>query len=873
MVIPISKWTLMMMNTTIAEKTRIPSVREQLVTRNRLEAKLRQSLEARLTTVTAPAGFGKTTAVSGWIIRDNVRASWLSLKEGDDARFWHYAVYAVDRLFPGFADRLSPILDERDASVSPEFFVSHLIRELERQEEPFVLVLDDYHLVKSAAVHDSMQLFLTNMPATVHLVIIGQQAPPFPVARLRMLGQLNEIDMRDLRFTAEEASELVKQSANLNLPADEIELLCTKTEGWAVGIKIASIYLREHDDHARLIRDFSGSHRLVVDYVKEVLLDRQPESVRTFLLYTSILDRFCFPLCRAVAGIGVESQPDMDLDGLSFFIIPLDPERVWFRYHGLFAECLQQLLSRYASPEQVADAHRRACDWFAQHRMYKEAISHALAAGEGERVVHLIANLLEQSPQDARNLAFEPWFAEFPVHLLLKRPKVFVFLTGTLLLFGKTTLATRIVEEAERIVGSGWEPSPDDDGFSLHKGLSVLRAGIRMYLDFTRILDHIEEAVQLIQWSGRKIDFWNRDDVRLSRSYIGMGGKIKTSIGVYARIVSNPRYSIFFYENMEGYGHVMLAELYYESNDLHKAGIELAQAMPAVHASGKPAILVPAAYLKARLEYAKGRPDEAKAALQDAEERLRAMHSPRWMSILEAVNVSFRLREGAVEEGVRWAERRLLDGTGKPNVNDEFEHFIYARVLMASGKLEEAVHWLMQLFEQARSRHRYGSEIEALLLLALCWMRRGDAERAFQMIGEAVAMGEAERHVRAFLDEGTEMAELLSGWLKVCEMTAPPVVKKQHIKYACDLLAQFEREREKTAGDAAAIPPMAAALLTKRQYEILLRMASGASNEEIANELFLAVGTVKRHTHQIFQKFEARNRVEAISKASKLGIL
>jgi len=717
------------------------------------------------------------------------------------------------------------------------------------------------------------------MPESVRLVLIGRHAPPLPLSRLRMLGELHEIGMQDLRFSPEETAELVEKSLRRKVPAAAAELLCAKTEGWAAGIRIAAVNLRDEEHPEQWIRNFSGAHPHVADYAAEELIAQQPEHVRKFLLYTSILDRFSLPLGRAVAGTDAAPaahsapMPAADPDAAGLFMIPLDDDVTWYRYPRMIRESLEHLLRRSVSPEQLAEAHRRAFRRFAEERMYPEAIAHAAAAEDYPELVEYVSRLLDAAPEAAHGIAFEPWLEDVPVRLWLDRPTVFIYLASAMILRGKTIRAGRFVDEAERIIRQNPKHHLDENAASLLRSISVLRTGIMLADDFSRILDHVDDAMTMIRWCGRHTDFWNRGEVRLSRSYVGLGGKIKTGLEVYTRMQADPKHSIFFYETLKGFGQVMLAELYYESNDTENASALLAQAMPAVSGSGKPALLVPAHYLKARLELAAGRTDEAFAALEEAAERIRALRSDRWLSLLETAAVGLKLQLGCAEDGLRWLEKRFPEIPDQPSVPDEFEQFVLVRALMAAQRTIEAVHRLMLLYQFAKDQKRLGSEIEALLLLALCAKRQGDLARAFRLLEEALVPAEAERHARVFLDEGAEMAELLAGWLKAGVPRAGRNIRQRHVQYVSGLLNMFEEGERDRQKQARPVPPLAAALLTDREYEILLRIAGGATNEAVAKELHLAVGTVKRYTHHLFQKLDARNRVEAIAAAQKLGIL
>lgn len=857
----------------VTEKTTIPFSGEHTLIRRRLEHKLHESLARTLTVITAPAGFGKTTLTSKWISRNKLRAAWVSLKERDDAQLWHYVVYAIQTIEPGFAQALQPVLHAYP-SVSLEFVISRIVHEISLIATPFVIVLDDYHLIQHSEIHNSMHFFLMHLPPQAHLILVSRETPPFPVSRFRTMGQLCEINVNDLRFSLNETAELFDDCFKLEIATADIALLCSKTEGWAAGLKIASIYLQDQEHYSQFIREFSGSHRFVMDFLMDDLLDRQPEHIRLFLLHTSILDRFCASLCFALTENESAFSILPVLERTNLFIVPLDQNRTWFRYHHLFAEFLRKMLEQYATPAQLAAIHTRACGWYSAQHMYKEAIPHALAAGANDQVVMFMEHMLNASDRTVQSLALQDWAQKLPTAVMMNRPKLFIYLIGTWVLFGKTTGALRILGEADQLLASQQHAWPAEVHAMLAQGIRVMRGVINISLDYSRLLEHIDDVITLMNWTGKQTEFLNPNEASLIRGHICFGGKVKKSLDLYTKLHNDPLAGKFFREHLDGLTHVLIADLHYERNELGIAREQLSHGISLAEAANNAALLAPALYLKARLEQADGDTESALSILHEANERICQMPSPRWQSMLEAASVRFHILRGSLEEGAKWAQRRLLSVTAKPSVVNEFENITFARVLLAQHKLKEATQWLTLLLQLAKSKERYASIIEILLLLTLSWKKRGDLKSAMRMLDEALFLAEAEQFERVFLDEGPDMADLLAYWLQV--PTTKTVDVEAHLRrtrYVDRLLQLRFQTLSSPKHPLAATSPQAAALLTVRELDILLEINKGATNEEIARELFLAIGTVKRYTHNLFQKLEARNRVEALSQARKLGII
>ncbi len=368
----------------LATKLRTPRPRIGSVPRPRLVQRLRAGVERELVLVCAPAGFGKTSLLADWVGTDRRAVAWLSLDEDDNdpVRFWRHVIAALDGVRPGLADRMGALVTG-GASTSLDTAVTALVNELAAASEDVLLVVDDYHLITAAEVHRSLQFLLDHLPPALHLVLASRSDPPLPLARLRARGQLTEVRSGELRFTPTESAELLRRAIAQDLPDVVVAALGERTEGWAAGLQLAALSLQGRDDISRFVEEFSGSHRFVLDYLTQEVLERQSEELRTFLLETSILERLSGSLCDAVVGCTNSQQTLESVERASLFLIPLDEERHWWRYHNLFADLLRANLRRLY-PARVPELHRAAASWYEGHGLPADAIRHALAAGDGD---------------------------------------------------------------------------------------------------------------------------------------------------------------------------------------------------------------------------------------------------------------------------------------------------------------------------------------------------------------------------------------------------------------------------------------------------------------------------------------------------------
>ena len=494
----------------LTTKLYIPPPQPKVVLRPRLIERLNEGLHRKLTLISAPAGFGKTTLLSEWVAGCEKPAAWLSLDEGDNdpTRFLAYLVAALQTIAPNIGEGVLGVLQSPQPPPT-ESILTALLNEIDTVEDDFVLVLDDYHVIDGKAVDDALTFLLEHLPPGMHLVIATREDPHLPLARLRGRGQLTELRAADLRFTPDEAAEFLNQVMGLNLSAEDIAALETRTEGWIAGLQLAALSMQGLADVTSFIKSFTGSHHFVLDYLVEEVLKQQPESVQTFLLRTSILERLCGPLCDAVLlDPAVSGQETLEyLERANLFLVPLDNERRWYRYHHLFADLLRQRLHQSdTSPTEdkewdVAELHIRASIWYEDNGLEIEAFQHAAAANDVERAARLIEG--EGMPLHFRG-AVAPvlsWLESLPTTELDARPSLWVIYASSLLFVSQTTGVEQKLQAAEAALQ---DAEPDDKTRDLLGHIAAIRATLA-------VIQHDVETI--IAQSRRALEYLHPDNM------------------------------------------------------------------------------------------------------------------------------------------------------------------------------------------------------------------------------------------------------------------------------------------------------------------------------------------------------------------------
>lgn len=926
------QYNRLMLSTILATKLYTPPSRPNVVPRPRMIERLNEGLlhAQGVTLVSAPVGYGKTTLVSEWVASVDRPIAWLSLDEGDSdlTRFLIYLVAAFRSVAPNLAEEVWGALQSPPAPTT-EPLLTALLNEIALLPDPIILVLDDYHLIDSTVVDEALAFIIEHLPRQLHLVITTREDPQLPLARLRAQGRLTELRAADLRFTRAEAAEFLNQVMSLNLSAEDIASLEHRTEGWIAGLQLAALSMRDREDIHGFIRSFAGDDRYIVDYLVEEVLQRQPEPVRNFLLQTSILDRLNGPLCDAVVGNQPITSSSAQLAALqrgNFFLIPLDNRRHWYRYHHLFAEVLYlHLISE--QPDQVSALHRRASEWFAQNDSPADAIRHALAARDFERAADLIEQVYPGMSRNRQEVILLGWLKALPEALIRERPELCNLYAGVLLQTGEVQGVETWLLAAERWLqssdeGREWpKVAGDREGFRRLRGsVAVHRAGFSLLIgDVAKTMEHAQRVLDLAP----EDDFlsrggaatllglvnWYNGDLEGARRFYDKGmawlrqaGNISDDIGcaialadIYITLgrlheaMSTYEWGLLLAAEQGGPVHTVrgtvdmyvgMSMLESEHNKLAAAAQRLLRCQELGEHIGLPQNRYRLRVAMARVRVAEGNLDAAVDLLDEAEHLYAGDFSPNVRPI-PAMRARVWLMQGRLGEALDWAEKRGLSADDPLHYLREFEHITLARILLAKYQsdradrsLVEAVGLLERLLEEALAGGRLGSAIEILVLLALARQAQGDHPAALRLLQQALTPAEPEGYVRLFLDEGPVMAQLLR------EGNARGILPG----YTGKLLEAFESERQpvltaqgrvdephRRRADSARQPLIEP--LSQREIEILHLFKTELSGPEIADQLVIALSTVRTHTKSIYSKLSVNNRRAAVKRAEELGLV
>jgi LuxR family maltose regulon positive regulatory protein len=883
----------------LATKLYIPLPRSKIVQRTRLVERLNEGLAAgcRLTLVSAPAGFGKTTLVSEWISSCGRPVAWLSLDEGDNdpARFISYLVKALQTIQAGIGEGLLAAL-QSPQPLQIETILTSLLNEISAiPENPstgsgqdFLLILDDYHSIDSQPVDQCLAFIIEHQPPHMHLLIATREDPHLPVSRLRGRGQCNELRASDLRFTPAEAAEFLNQVMGLNLSAEDIAALDMRTEGWIAGLQLAALSMQTHKDTAGFIQSFTGSHRFVMDYLLEEVLHQQSESIQTFLLRTSVLERMCGPLCDAVLqDTSIPGQATLEyLEHANLFIVPLDDERRWYRYHHLFGDLLRKRLGQSLSLGGIAELHIHASVWYEDNDLMIEAFQHATAANDIERAERLMAE--GRLPLHFRDMATTTvnWLEALPRSVLDARPWLWVRSATSALMAGQVTGVEEKLQAADAAVAATLHGAePDEKTRDLIGQIAAVRA----------TLAHVryQPETSIIQ-AGRALEYLHSDNLpfrsratwSLAFAYM-LQGKRAAARQAYTEAIRQASGNIYYtiltstglgqlqesenqlYQAAETYRNsiqllsdkgtqnaseefIGLARIYYEWNELDAAEQHAQQSLQWARLYDRTLdrFIICEVFL-ARLKLARGDVFEAATMLAETEQSVRQNNFVQRVAELVSTQVLTLLRQGNVAAASHLVQTHHLP-------------LSQARVLLAQGNPSAALAVLQPFRQQMEAREWQDELLRGMVLQSVALHAQGEKDQAVQVLSEALTVAEPEGFIRLFVDEGPLMAQLLHEAASRCVM--PDYVSK--------LLAAFEAKKRDGEGKPG-LPPGGALVepLSPRELKILQLIALGLSNREIGERLFLAVDTIKGHNRILFDKLEVQSRTEAVARAHELGLI
>lgn len=903
----------------LATKLNIPLCRPGLVPRPHLIERVNEGLTRKLTLISAPAGFGKTTLVSMWTAQASMPVAWLSLEEqeNDLTRFLAYIITAIQGVDPEIGKDAQAILQTPQLP-SYETILTGVINDLEVSDQHIALVLDDYHLIHTRVVHEAVGFLLEHLPPQTHVVMITRADPPLPIPRLRGMRELTELRAADLRFTLAEASDFLEQVASLSLSGDDVAALQNHTEGWVAALQMAALSMQGREDIRSFIASFTGSHQYIADYLTEEVLSQQTKEIRSFLLQTSILDRMTSSLCDAVLhDLGdtrssvwdqmklpdscFQSQTILEqLKDSNLFIMPLDDNRHWYRYHRLFRDLLLIKLQQL-TPDLVPDLHRRASDWFERAGLLSDAIEHALSARDFEHASHLMAQVGEEMLMRSEVGTLNRWLERLPEETLNEHPHLYLFHTCTLMLTGATP---EIVEARLRNIGEqggahsaraaairaylalyqgdfssawelsrlAWEQIPEDDRFmrgilSLIFGFSLLakgdlNAGTKYLSDIARTSRDVENVMVEI------ITLCHLARLRMR------AGDLTAAHDLYQRAIEETTDEKGHHLPIVGEAFLGLAEVWFQWNDLEKAEecilkyIQLTEAW-------SPVVALEGFLALARVRQAQGRGVEVRPLVEKARKLALQFEITELDDLMvDVYDARLSLAQGDVQAAARWVEGRNVDlssfdsehwveqeGTISEHLR-KYALLILARIHIAQGEPQRALEILTPLLSVMKSLHRTDLVLETLILQAVAHQVSGNSKEALTVLKDALSLGEHGNYVRIFIDEGPVMAKLLYE-------AAKQGISPEYCGKLLGCLTHIDHDDQSQSPlESEMIEP-----LSSREIEVLTLIAEGLSNREIAERLVISLGTVKVHARNIYGKLGVSNRTHAAAKARSIGIL
>lgn len=897
---------------TVLLKTRmhIPAARSEQVTRTHLFERLDAGFRKQLTLISAPPGFGKTTLVSTWIKKRRIPTAWFSVDKIDNhpESFWSYVICALQGISSRVGKDSLAVLHKAPSPPTDEILAS-LLNELNEIKPHFCLVLDDYHNIETREIQEDLFFLIEHMPPAGHLILLTRVDPPWSLSRLRLLNKLEEIRIEDLRFTIEETTEFLNSIMSLSLSSEDIQVLETRTEGWIAGLQMSALSMQGRVDKSKFIESFSGSHHFVLDYLVEEVLERQPASIQEFLIKTSILSSLNAELCAELTGLEDCQDILKTIEKANLFLIPLDDERRWYRYHHLFTDLLQTLL-RQKWPGQEAELHRRASRWYVENGLVAEAINHASATGD----IVYVAQLIEKNAltiitvYNYQLATLADWLDTLPEKWLYSRPWLAMAHGWLLSYSGNFEAAEAVLHRLDQVI-SRMPPEPDGKNLS-QEHLLGCSAAIHGYQSV--MLGEIKAGLEWLQKALLHLPY---DDIPgrvfttvVTGAALGTSGDLEGGIKLLSkaadrwREAKNPllpimilcelaglqimcgqlsqginsceealRFSNEYARRMGvlppniGFAYARLSYILRERNELQSA-IYYAQKAEQISTQWgqKDSMSISYVYLAMALQAA-GDTIQAQNNLNKARQISKQISTTR-VEKVSAFEAKIRFLQGDRAFLKQWSEKNAAIIDEELSLRYTREYITYARSILIQDRLYDAQALLARLLHLVHTTQAVPFEIEVLILKALVLKAMNEVDQALETFEYALRLAEPEHYVRIFIDEGDRIKDLL-------HLAVRKDGQDAYAKELLNLLEFSSLSTDETSSFLSLLPGAPGDTLTPREVEILCVLATNKSIMQIADELCIAVSTLRTHIRSIYGKLGIHSRIEAVAIAREFKLL
>lgn len=890
-------------------KLHIPSASQNIVHRPQLYEKLDTGLTRKLILISAPAGFGKTTVVSDWIHQQKIPTAWISLDKGDNdpVEFLNYIISGIQGIHKSFGAGALGLLNSPNRP-SGKSIAGLLINEILQLTQNFLLVLDDFHVVESGEILELTAYLLEHIPANIHIVILTRSDPALSVSRLRSQQQLVELRSSDLSFSANDISILFNKKLKLGLSIEDIFSLETKTEGWIAGLQLTAMSLQGREDISEFIRDFKGDSRYIMDYLMEEVLKIQSDDIKEFLLQTSIMEQMSAPLCNTVLGRNDSQLILEELEKNNMFVIPLDNERNWYRYHHLFADLLKQRL-QIQYKEAIPMIHNKACEWFEHHNMSELAIEHALEIKDYEKCIQLLGKVSEELWQNGLHAAILKYGEILPDELIKTNPEFCLYHSWILISAGQIQKAVPFLASAELKAKQLIQDSDSTDGnIQYYKKLlgkiSVAFAYLNSHVENSeQAFDYCKTAMENLSeddplwfswaWFSYGISYFTVGDLKdgskafdKALEYGKKSGNIYLISAIVIRMAENEQQlghykaaykkctDLLFYIKKKGYGQIAKAEWTYAAlylimsitetmwADTEKAFDHIKTAYQLSRDVKDIFMRVMILMMYSTLLRMTG-DKEAEKRMTELDEIMKQNEIPPFLvSMYITWKTHYLLEQNQIEE----ASHLFLEyGIGSDKEKTHLYEMCYVsfiQLLLAQGKLEEAGGLISELFAVVSEGQRIERMIELKLISVDFCKKKGDHKNAVINLMDAMEIASEENLLSFFVYNYVDIDDLFEEVFKI-QATSKTSIPNKFILNIKSALEKRNNSRKNNSD----------ALLSARELDTLKLIARDLSNQEIANKLFISLNTVKTHLQNIYLKLEVDNRTKAVTKAKELGIV